>query len=244
MNNMKFYSKITILLLLVSFIFTPKVNAQNKFASAGIAVGSNQFTANLGYTHLWPVTKNKKFKIGTGLHFTSNFASNRYFTTAPAKLTSGKTGPGVFFADNIVQNVDSVLFKKSQVNSLNLSINLNYQITKKLMVEFNIDAIGFSFGASQNATYFGNNNAPTINTTAKPTAFNLLLISDNDLGSLNSSLFFGYKLNKTLAIKSGVQFLFNEYTTATKVQTTPTGDKNDRFRNKTLAFEIGLIKFL
>ncbi len=239
---MKFFSKITLLVVIVAFIFVPQAKSQTKFASASVSIGSNQFSTNFAYSHLWSVTKNKKFKIGTGLHLTNNFASNKYFITAPAKLTSGQSGPAVLFSENIVQNLDSVLFKKSQINALNLTINLNYQISKKLMIEFSIDAIGFSFGGSQQATYFGNNNVAPVNTSAKPTAFNLLLVSDNDLGSLNSDLFLAYKLNKHLALKSGIQFLFNEYTTNTKVQTTPTGEKNDRFRNKTLAFEVGILK--
>ncbi|MEN9598311.1 MAG: hypothetical protein RL596_622 [Bacteroidota bacterium] len=69
--------------------------------------------------------------------------------------------------------------------------------------------------------------------TAKPTGFNLLLISDNDLGSLNSELFIRYKINNKWSIRGGTSFLFNEYKTNTKVQV-QNGIENDRFRYKSL----------
>ncbi|TAG98303.1 MAG: hypothetical protein EAZ17_09355, partial [Sphingobacteriales bacterium] len=85
------------------------------------AIGSSEFSTALAYQHLWLVGKKRRLGLGAGLRLTNYFGSNKYFTTAPAKLTSGQTGPGVFFADNIEENIDSVLFKNAQVNSLNLS---------------------------------------------------------------------------------------------------------------------------
>lgn len=215
----------------------------DKSVSFTAAVGSGDFSTALAYQHLWQLGKKQKFGIGAGARFTSYFANNRYFTTAPAKLTSGKTGPGVFFSDDIVQNIDSVLFKKSQVNALNISINFSYQVFKKITAGFNIDAIGFSFGANQQGSYLGNNGAGAA-TQGKPTAFNLLLVSDNDLGSLNSEFFVHYNASDKWGIKAGFQFLFAEYTTDTKVQTTPGGDKNDRFRYKSSAFSLGVTRKL
>ena len=216
-----------------------KNNAVDKSASVTLAFGSSEFSTALGYQHLWKLGKKQKFGIGAGARLTNYFASNKYYTTAPAKLTSGKTGPAVFFADDIPQNIDSVFFKKTQTNSLNISLNFDYNIYKKITVGFNIDAIGFSFGGSQKGTFLGNAGASAA-TTAKPTNFNLLLVSDNDLGSLNSEFFAQYKFNKNWGAKIGFQFLFAEYTTATKVQTTPSGQKNDRFRNKSSAVSFGV----
>jgi hypothetical protein len=76
----------------------------------------------------------------------------------------------------------------------------------------------------------------------KPTAFNVLLISDNDHGTLNSELYAKYYFNEDWGIKIGAQFLFTEYTTDTEVQQFP--EPNDRFRNKSLMLAIGVIRKL
>ena len=207
-------------------------------ATAGI--GDGQATGALAYVYNWKVGKRKKFELGLGLKFTGYFGSNLYYKTAPAKLTSGKTDPTVLFTDDIDENIDSVLFPKSQINSLNLTLNFGYNFSKKFSAGLTIDAIGFSFGKKQSGVYYGNNFATGVPVTAKPTPFNILLISDNDRGSLNSELFARYRWNDNWGVKLGLQFFFAEYTTDTEVQTTPGGDKNDRFRNKMAGVGIGV----
>lgn len=200
------------------------------------SIGSGQGSVAASYVYNWNFGAKQRFSIGAGARFTSYFGSNQYFITAPAKLTSGSTGPGVLFKENIQANLDSLLVASPSMNALNLSINLGYQITEKLAAGFNIDAIGFSFGGEKAAKYV--NGTTVANTTAKPTGFNALLISDNDLGTLNSELFATYAFNKKWSVKLGYQFLFTEYTTATNVQQLP--ESNDRFRNKVSAFALGV----
>ena len=212
--------------------------ATEQSASFTTAFGKNQFTTSLNYRYLWNFGKKKQWQMGAGARLSNNFGRKNYYITAPAKLTSGKTGPGVFFADQIISNIDSIYINKSQVNALNITVNFGYKINDKFSVGFDIDAIGFSFGGKQSATYFGNGGA-VANTNAKPTGFNILLISDNDKGSLNSEFFGQYNINKKWSAKLGFQFLFTEYTTDSKVQTTPTGEKNDRFRSKSGQLSLG-----
>ncbi len=229
----------TILLTTICLTSTAqKLANKEQSASASVAFGANQFTSTFSYRYLWNFGKKKQWQIGTGLRLTNNFGKNNYYITAPAKLTSGKTGPAVFFADQINQNIDSVLFGNTQANALNLTINFGYKITDKWSVGFDIDAIGFSFGARQQAAYLANGGLVSA-TNAKPTGFNLLLVSDNDLGTLNSEFSAKYAINNKWSAKLGFQFLFTEYTTDTNVQTTPTGEKNDRFRNKASQISIG-----
>lgn len=217
-----------------------KIRAVDNFAEFTAGIGSSQGTGSLAYVYNWKLGKRNKIELGLGARFTSYFGSNLYFRTAPAKLTSGKTGPSVLFADDIDANIDSVLFPKAQINSLNLSLNVGYNFSKRFSAGLTIDAIGFSFGKKQTGVYYGNNFATGIPVTAKPTGFNLLLISDNDKGSLNSELFARYKWNDSWGVKLGFQFLFAEYTTDSKVQTTPGGDMNDRFRKKMAGVAIGV----
>jgi hypothetical protein len=201
-----------------------------------MAAASYRGSLSASFLHDWRLGTNKKFGFGLGARFTSFLGANQYYITAPAELTSGSTGPLVIFKENITENIDSLLVKSPQVNALNLMINLDYQFSSKLLVGFNIDAVGFSFGANKQANFMSGTSGK--NTTASPTPFNLLLISDNDLGTLNSELYLRYFWNDRWGAKIAAQFLFTEYTTTTNVQVSP--EENDRFRNKSLLFSIGV----
>jgi hypothetical protein len=81
---------------------TKKVNFVSRTTSeSGIFLSSNgslSATA-LSLNQYWGVGKRKKnFKLGLGARLTSSFGgSSLEYITAPAILTSGQTGPGVFF---------------------------------------------------------------------------------------------------------------------------------------------------
>jgi hypothetical protein len=240
----RFYNnKILLLLLFISICTTAvsqKKQSISQSASLTFGFASKTFTTAINYQYLWKFGNKQKWGMGAGIRLTNSFGNNQYYTTAPAKLTSGKTGPGVLFADDKPQNIDSVLFKKTQTNALNISVNFDYSINRKINIGFNIDAIGFTLGGNQSGNYFTNSGSG-ISTLAKPTSFNLLLVSDNDKGSLNSELYATYVIEKKWAAKIAFQYLFTEYTTATKIQTTPDGQTNDRFRAKAKGIAIGVL---
>ncbi len=205
----------------------------------GLSSNGEANIIDLGWNHLHPVTKNKKFKIGYGIRFTGNFGKGA-FITAPAKLTSGTESPLVIFADDKLENFDTIGVSSFNVNSINASIHLNYAFTNKWEIEFNIDAIGFSFGNSVTADYNSskrNTSNPMADSkqTAKPSPFNLLLVSDNDIGSLNSEIKIKYYFRNQWALNVGGTFIFAEYTTANKLY-----KDNDRFRQKTFVPMIGI----
>jgi hypothetical protein len=222
----------------ILFCYSGFVLAQKKDLAVTGSVGKQEGSLSLMYTHAWQLGAKKKFEIGLAGRFTTYLGQNQYYITAPAKLTSGSTGPLVIFKENITANIDTFLIQSPQVNSLNATLHLGYQIRARFSVGFNIDAIGFSFGAKQKGSYI--NGAFGQQEQAKPTTFNLLLISDNDFGSLNSELFLKYQWKETCGIKGGLQFLFTEYTTDTDVQQLP--ELNNRFRDKSLLFAFGVYK--
>lgn len=201
------------------------------------AGGKSEGTFSVLYGKDWDLWKKQKFGVGVGVRFTSYVGANQYYTTAPAKLTSGKTGLSVIFTKDIVENIDTFLIKSPQVNSLNLMINLRYKFTDKFLIGFNIDAIGFSFGTIKSGRYINDDEEKIAD--SKPTAFNLLLTSDNDVGSLNSEFYGKYFFNEHWGIKLGAQFHFTEYTTDTEVQQYP--EPNDRFRNKSFMIAGGVV---
>jgi Outer membrane protein beta-barrel domain len=208
-------------LILLSF----GAKAQNGTSvELGGAIGSSVGSISASGFQNWGLGSKKKFYIGTGVRFTSFFGGNVNFTTAPADLTSDD------------KNIDTLLAPSPSLNSLNLMISLGYKISEKLDVGFNIDAIGVSFGPTGTPSYI--RNGKSVASSASPTTPNILLVGDNDKGSLNSHLFVRYKLSDHLGIKLAYQFLFNELTTTTKIQTIPSA--NDRFRAKSTMIYVGV----
>jgi hypothetical protein len=231
---MKFSVFLTAILAVASTAFaqTPR---NYTTADLGLSAGSG-FTGALSYNKFYGVGKSGKFKVGWGLRFNTHFADQNDYRTAPAKLTSGKSSIVALFSEDIVGQIDTLRLSSPQVNSLNLSIHLQYALLKKLEVGFNIDALGFSFGGQQRGQFIarqsdatGRSNNGNSSITAKPTTLNALLISDSDIGSLNSELYARYWLTDKWAVRAGLSFEFWEYTTTQKL-----AFDNDRFRNKIL----------
>jgi hypothetical protein len=201
-----------------------------------LATNGAQFSGALSWVKFHAITKKKRFKIGYGLRFTAQGGKDLYYVTAPAILTSKQTGPQVLFSETFLENVDTFFVSKSQNNSLNISINLQYTIKEKFDIGFNIDALGLSFGGSTTGKYIAYQS--TDNGTqqiASTTSLNLLLVSDNDIGALNSELYFRYWFNQKWAFRVGASFLFTEYTTSNKLRL-----DNDRWRNKSLMGLVGI----
>ena len=211
-------------------------NAWSRFIDVDLGIGKSEGNLSAAFIYERRLGEKQKFGVGTGIRFTSYLGKNQYYATAPAKLTSGETGPQVLFIENIKENMDTFLVKTAQVNALNIPVYLSYKLSDKFLIGFNIDLIGFSFGAKARGNYI--NGFQGMITDGKPTAFNILLVSDNDLGTLNSGLYGKFTLWEKIALKGGMQFLFTEYTTETKVQQFP--EANDRFRNKSLLFAVGV----
>ncbi len=201
-----------------------------------LASNGNQSLGALSWVHFHSITKKKKFKIGYGIRFNSQVGKNLYYVTAPASLTSKRNDPGVLFSKIYYENIDTFYVSKAQSNSLNISINLQYTIKEKFDIGFNIDAVGFSFGGKTTGKYIAYQSPDNGTTqTAAPTSLNLLLVSDNDIGALNSELYFRYWFKPKWAIKAGASFAFTEYTTEKKLRL-----ENDRWRNKSLMGMIGI----
>ena len=212
-------------------IFHFSVNAQEvstkkieQLADFTLGFGSGQSTVPFGYFKNWNLGKKQNFYIGTGVRLSNAFGKNQVFTSAPASLAANSA------------NKDSLFSSSASTYALNAILNLGYHISPKLDVGFNIDLIGVSFGPSRIKLFSGNGTSTT--TTAEPTGMNVLLVGNNDRGTLNSEFYLRYKVNNKVGIKLAYQHFFTELTTATKVQTLPA--QNDRFRNITNLFSFGV----
>lgn len=234
--------KIIITSVLVAIQFIALAQNETKptqHVDLALSYGPQEFNGSLAWSRLHSVTKGKKFQIGYGLRYNGYIGQDKDYVTAPVYLTSGEKGPQVLFIENIQENIDTFRVQNAQHNSVNAVIYLGYQFNPKWSVGFNIDAVGIAFGNKIDGEIISSNKPMPGSDIqgASPTRLNALLISDNDIGMLNSELYTTYNIKNNLSVKAGFTFLFTEYTTENKIAY---NDNNDRFRYKSLMGMIGI----
>jgi hypothetical protein len=216
------------LVLLAAFMYlsSANLNAQqvregyknNNHFDIALAGGKNGISTAFSWVHLYGLGQKKKLNIGYGIRLTNYFGNENLYTTAPPQLIKD-------------EKIDTIRFSTAQTNSLNTSINLEYNFHPKIGIGFNIDAIGVSFGKEQKGVLQSDKIGADTEIKAQPTTLNLLLIGTNDIGSLNSEFFVYYRISNKATVRAGVSHLFSEYTTTQKWA------DNDRFRTiNTFAF--------
>lgn len=211
-------------------------------ADAALSFAPENFSGSISFSRsVIPVKKWERLRFDYGLRASSFVAANQYYTTAPAKFTSPRQDLLTIFSETIDANIDTITTATGQTNSINLFIGFEYNVYRRWSVGMNIDLLGLSFGASKRfniiSSSFDPDQSPVIE--AKPTPFNLLLTSDNDLGSLNSEFFARYSPEGKLSFKAGLTFIFSEYTTDRKLSFNNGDIRNDRYRYKSAMFMIG-----
>lgn len=189
-----------------------------------LGAGTDIFTGGISWNRTHGILESKKLRLGYGLRFSGISGSNLFYATAPAKLTKEP------------ENIDSIRVTSPLNLAMNAAIYLEYLISPKFKIGFNIDAIGIGFGGEKNVSYISEKNTGQYPTNVQATAnsFNLLLMGDNDLGYLKSEFYAGYAINDKMWIRGGMDMTFAEYTT---VQTL--SNENDRFRAKPVMFFLG-----
>ena len=199
-----------------------KASRRSSAVNISTAFGSG-FAGDLSWQQLYGLGKSQKFRIGYGtrLNVFSGSSSVEY-KSAPPEFEDDESRQAIFTAES------SLIF------SLNLGVFTEFHATDKLMLGFNIDALGFSFGGEKTGTLTFNGAGQAVK--ASPTSSNILLVGANDIGSLNSQFQVGYRLSEKLSLRAGMSMIFLEYTTDVK----QTGEDNDRFRHSMTGGFIGL----
>jgi hypothetical protein len=240
-NTLKVIPQVVFILILIVWTRTPSV-AQEKIPyknhnhfELSASGSSGKFSGALSWAHVNTLTKRiPKLKIGYGLRFTSFTAANKFYVTAPARYTSPAQNVFTIFSETIAQNIDTLATPTANTNSLNVAIYIEYAITKKFDLGFNIDVVGFSFGSEKEfnvlSSSFDANQSPV--QKGSPTRHNLLLTSDNDIGSLNSEFFIRYWPKENFGLRLGFTFLFSEYRTSNELSFDNGRIVNDRYRYK------------
>ena len=218
----KITSFILALLLVSVFGFAQDKNTMT--IDASVAFGSG-FSPALGISKNWGIGNKGRFKIGTGLRITNFSGSDIDFITAPADLTIDEA------------KIDTLRLPSAAVTYVAIPIHLQYSFGEKLDIGFNIDVVGLTFGGEQTGTFTTTESGGLNNSiqTANPTSPNILLVGDNDRGSLNSELYARYWATEKLGIRAGLSFQFVEYTTDRELTFS-----NDRFRAKLMQPMVGV----
>jgi len=222
------------ILFVLTFLLNQNIHAQEKesnnpssYVEVGFGLNNDASVLSAGYYRNWKLSADKKILkniyIGTGLRFNGFGAKDIYFTSAPPSLFG-------------TADEDSILAPAPAIYSVNLLINLGYQITPKLQVGFDIDLLGASFGPNGSPNFISNGVSQT--TKVNPTPMNILLIGANDRGSLSSNCYVGYKFTDRWGARLSFQPYFAEITTEDLLQTVP--EDNQRFRHATAVYGLGV----
>ncbi|MBE2247296.1 MAG: hypothetical protein IAE67_08560 [Candidatus Competibacteraceae bacterium] len=210
----------------------------NYFSLAGMA-GSDMYGGTAAWTHFHRVSKNRsQLKLGYGIRLHALFGVNRKLVTAPAKLTRGVTGPIAIFSDKQKNNYDTISVSRPQTNAINVFFTIQYTFARRWDLGFVLDLAGMSFGPKQVATYVSSQNQPGDYTQAQnayPSGFNLLLLGDNNIGTLSTDLYLRFWITNKWAVTGSVQYVYNEFTTVNLLRL-----DNDRFRDQLFMGSLGV----
>jgi hypothetical protein len=191
-----------------------------------LGFGSGLFSAAGSWNKLHGVFASDKFRIGYGVRASYLRGSDLPYTTAPANLAKE------------ISKVDTLTTASATTIGLNAVINLQYKITSKIALGFNIDAIGVGLGSTTTGTFQSSdnkNNAFSKTQEASPTSLNVLLVGNNDIGQLKSEFYLEYLASSKLGIRAGTDLTFSELTTKRKLT-----QDNDRFRYKAGLIFLGI----
>lgn len=212
------------ILIYIIFLYT-QAQAQQISVGANASLGDKKSAFFMWGRHEFGINTSKSIRLGYGIRFAQFNAYKGLYLTAPMRLTQVNYTP-----QNT--NIDTVRIAENHHFFINAYIILGYTYKEKIDFRFSIDLAGFSFGNTVKGEHIlnakENTGLPKHQTVqAKPTLLNLLLVSDNDIGSLNSEFTAGYWIKEKYYVFGGYSFLFAEYTTDRKIR-----NDNNRFRLK------------
>ncbi|GAB3563509.1 hypothetical protein GCM10027578_07320 [Spirosoma luteolum] len=207
----------------------------------GMAYTTDRYNPSLAYYQLLNIGQHKLFSVGWTLRFGAFYGDNINYTTAPARLTRGKTGFAALSADEIPANIETVRFDYAVLTSANVGVRAQINLGR-LELGGSADLIGLTLGRTRTGRFLNSagrfrvDSATTAPFTganafqaARPTRFNARMLGDNDMGSLSTELFARFRINQRIAIKAGYQW----QTTEMKVSNRDVVADNDRYRNRT-----------
>lgn len=150
--------------------------------------------------------KDEKILIGMGLRGFITDAKDIGFTTAHADIKKN------------INDVDTMMTDRVQAGSLNLFLNAEYKLTKRIYVGGTLDFIGFSGGLDYDGDYRpgptsqADNHLAQNNITLYPTAANAFGLR-NAKGTLHSGVFVRLQVHRKVGIRLGLSHVTQEFST-------------------------------
>ena len=241
MGKMGTNRKILAGILLLAVAVT-NLQAQEIYGEAAVSAGRGSGALALGAIRQHALGKAQRLSLGYGVRYTAFVGANQYYTTAPAKFTSPVQNITTIFSATLQENIDTITTTTTFVHAFNLVAQIGYRITPALSLGFNIDVVGLSFGGRKDfnilSSQFDPGQRPV--QSARPTRYNVLLTSDNDIGSLNSEFFAALKIGEQTSVKAGLTFVFTEYQTQQPLSFDGGRIMNDRYRLKESMLMVGV----
>lgn len=232
------------LLLLLTIQLHAQSPVSSRLASGAdvqIGFGNKTIAPSITYYQLLNVGPKKMFSFGWTARFGTFYGNDLDYTTAPARLTRGKTGLDAINAPIIVANLDTLRFKKASLTSLNFGVRaqVNFGIVE---IGASADILGIAFSRNRRALYGSttgqftqtvNNVLDTLSlqgasVLAGASRLNGRLLGDNNAGTLATEVFLRVKISQRVSAKAGYQWVITEMVS----NTVNIVDNNARFRNK------------
>lgn len=194
---MKLRTLLVGLALLAGSTFSFGQNSKSIDLSLGF--GPNNVIVAPSFVLKWGVL-NERVAVGTGLRMS-------YLSTSDAVFGNETYGAA---ADN--------LYKTSIANlstaSFNIPIYLSIRPFDKIYLGANIDVIGLTFGGNASGqNYITKPDGDEVAVDVSASTFNLMLGGGaNDIGSLNSEFYLGYRFTNFLSVRAGYTLFFSEVT--------------------------------
>ncbi len=227
---------------------------------AGVDIGagfkSHQLAPSIAYYQLLNVGEKKLFSFGYSVKLGTFYGQDVSYTTAPARLTRGKSGLSSLGSDLVVANIDTVAFANVSMTNLNLGLQAQVNLGP-VSLGVTADILGVGFGRSRIGQYKSSTGkyivpspankdsvltfqGTNISQAASPGNLNLRLLGDNNIGTLSSEVYARIKVDQRIGVKVGYQWLTTEMT----VRNRDVVADNNRFRNRTNYPYLALTFFL
>lgn len=226
-------------------------NRLNSGMDIGAGFKKDYLVPSLTYYEMLNLDSKQIFSIGWTVRVGAFYGDNLNYTTAPARLTRGKTGFAALNAPLVEANIDTMRFDWVTVTSANIGVRAQVRLGP-VEIGGSADLLGFAFGKSREGRYrsstgvfeaadsTGNPIELTFRNNpkqyAQPQRVNVRMLGDNDRGALATDVYIRFRLMRRLAVRAGYQWV----TTEMRASNLNIVDENQRFRNRASMAYVGL----
>ncbi|AQG78465.1 hypothetical protein [Spirosoma montaniterrae] len=230
------------LLSVCSFAQSPVATRLSSGIDLGMGYTKDNYNPSFAYYQLLNLGEKKRFSVGWTFRFAPYYGDNLNFYTAPARLTREKSGFSALAAPLVERNIDTVRFDFITATSANLGIRV--QVNLGIVdIGASADLLGITYGRWRTATYrsstglFQPDSSGSVPQPFRgannqqrgyPTRFNVRMLGDNDIGTLNTEVYARLKITQNIKLKLGYQWL----TVGVTMQNRDVVSDNNRFRHR------------